>query len=142
MNAHSARFRTSEGFERTEASGFLKGSCTKIVKSASLRGGATRNFSGTCAELCAVLNLIPEEPSYGDGGILYHGWGGGGSASLGGGSYSADATRRDLWAGRFRAGRADRRSRTGHAGPEGGPRRIAHRLPRSTRQTEPHPRAN
>jgi len=34
MNAHSARFRTSEGFGQTEASGFLKGSCTEVVKSA------------------------------------------------------------------------------------------------------------
>src|SRR5947209_12993943 len=75
MNAHSTRFRTSEGFGRTEAPGFLKGSCTKVVKSASIRGRCD-------AELCVVLTLIPQEPSYGDGGILYHGWGGGGSASL------------------------------------------------------------
>src|SRR5256886_8616971 len=133
MNAHSARLSARrKGSGEPKPQVFLKVLAQKSSNRRVSAEVATRNCSRTYAELCAVLNLIPEEPSYGDGGILYHGWGGGGSASLGGGSYSADATRRGLWAGRFRAGSADGRSRTGHAGPGGGPRRIAHPLPRST----------
>src|SRR5439155_14583643 len=43
--------------------------------------------------------------------------GGAGAAPrrFGGGSYSADAPRRDLWLGRFRAGNADGRGRTGRS---------------------------
>ena len=84
MNAHSARFSARrKGSGEPKPQVFLKVLAQKSSNRRVSAEVATRNCSRTYAELCAVLNLIPEEPSYGDGGILYHGWGGGG---FGGGS--------------------------------------------------------
>src|SRR2546428_13649378 len=83
MNARSARFSARrKGSGEPKPQVFLKVLAQKSSNRRVSADVATRNCSRTHAQLCAVLNLIPEEPSYGDGGILYHGWGGGGSASL------------------------------------------------------------
>src|SRR2546430_12613418 len=76
MNAHSARFSARrKGSGEPKPQVFLKVLAQKSLNRRVSAGVATRNCFRTYAGLCAVLNLIPEEPSYGDGGILYHGCG-------------------------------------------------------------------
>src|SRR5207244_11567174 len=74
MNAHSARFSARrKGSGEPKPQVFLKVLAQKSSNRRVSAEVATRNCSRTYAELCAVLNLIPEEPLYGDGGILYLG---------------------------------------------------------------------
>src|SRR2546426_12203284 len=91
MNAHSARFSARrKGSGEPKPQVFLKVLAQKSSNRRVSAEVATRNCSRTYAELCGVLNLIPEEPSYGDGGILYHGCGAEAAPRrFGGGSYSA-----------------------------------------------------
>src|SRR5207244_12452217 len=61
-----AFFRTSEGFRRTETRGLLKGSCTKVVKSASIRGSCD-------AELFSNIRGAVRGSEFDSGGTLI--WG-------------------------------------------------------------------
>src|SRR2546425_10441568 len=143
MNAHSARFSARrKGSGEPTPQVFLKVLAQKSSNRRVFADVATRNCAGTYAKRCAVLDLIPEEPSYGDGGILYHGWGGGGSASLGGGSYSADAPRRNLWISRFRVARVRVILRAGrHDERKSRPGRLSHGIPGSCGLSESVPRS-
>src|SRR5438132_12887956 len=83
MNAHSARFSARrKGSDEPRPQVFLK----VLAQKSSNRRVSSRFLAFVCRrtseELFAVPDLIVKISSYGDGGILYHGWGGGGSASL------------------------------------------------------------
>src|SRR2546429_9951335 len=106
MNAHSARFSARrKGSGEPKPQVFLKVLAQKSSNRRVSAEVATRNCSRTYAELCAVLNLIPEEPSYGDGGILYHGCGAEAAPRrFGGGFEFAECARRGLMASRFPSG--------------------------------------
>src|SRR2546428_3798726 len=140
MNAHSARFRTSEGFGQTEASGFLKGSCRSRQIGLFLRAfrhslilGRPTDSARSDVRPWRYLHMGTVSSFITRGAEAV-------PPLFGGDLYSAVAPWRDLRAGRFRARHADGRSRTRDACPEGGPGRTAHRFPRGARQTEPVPR--
>src|SRR5207245_9968056 len=83
MNAHSARFSARrKGSSEPKPQVFLK----VLAQKSSNRRVSSRFLAFVCRrtseELFAVPDLSVKISSYGDGGILCHGWGGGGSASL------------------------------------------------------------
>src|SRR2546426_8287681 len=83
MNAHSARFSARrKGSDEPRPQVFLK----VLAQKSSNRRVSSRFLAFVCRrtseELFAGPDLSVKISSYGGGGILCHGWGGGGSPSL------------------------------------------------------------